>query len=67
MSRPLKVMLVAVEAAADSLGAGLMRALRARLGDTVTFVGVGGERMHGQCSTEELSSRSISNQRLVAL
>jgi len=38
-------MLVAVEASADSLGAGLMRALRARLGDTVTFVGVGGARM----------------------
>ncbi|HVM99258.1 MAG TPA: lipid-A-disaccharide synthase [Caulobacteraceae bacterium] len=46
MSAPLKVMLVAVEASADTLGAGLARALRARLGvDGVAFVGVGGARM----------------------
>ena len=46
MTRPLKVMLVAVEASADVLGAGLARALRARLGEGgVTFVGVGGARM----------------------
>ena len=45
MTRPLKVMLVAVEASADALGAGLIGALEARLGDGVTFVGVGGARM----------------------
>src|ERR1700677_1511646 len=38
-------MLVAVEASADVLGAGLVRALRARLGNYVTFVGIGGARM----------------------
>jgi lipid-A-disaccharide synthase len=42
---PLRVMLVAVEASADTLGAGLARALRARLGDGVEFVGVGGAKM----------------------
>ena len=35
MSRPLKIMLVAAEASGDDLGAGLARALRARLGDDV--------------------------------
>ena len=45
MTQPLKIMLVAVEASADTLGAGLARALRARLGDGVTFVGVGGAKM----------------------
>lgn len=38
-------MLVAAEASGDALGAGLARAIRARLGDGVTFVGVGGPRM----------------------
>ncbi len=42
---PLRVMLVAVEASADTLGAGLARALRARLGDGVELVGVGGAKM----------------------
>ncbi len=46
MSRPLKVMLVAVEASADALGAGLAQALRDRLGEAgVSLVGVGGGRM----------------------
>ena len=38
-------MLVAAEASGDELGAGLARALKARLGDGVRFVGVGGARM----------------------
>jgi lipid-A-disaccharide synthase len=38
-------MLVAAEASGDALGAGLMRALRRRLGEGVRFVGVGGARM----------------------
>ncbi|NBB53252.1 lipid-A-disaccharide synthase [Rhizobium sp. CRIBSB] len=45
MTRPLKVMLVAAEASGDALGAGLARALKARLGEGVTFVGIGGDRM----------------------
>jgi lipid-A-disaccharide synthase len=48
VSRPLKVMLVAVEASADALGAGLARALKLRLGEGVEFVGVGGARMAEQ-------------------
>ena len=48
MSRPLKIMLVAAEASGDALGAGLAKALRARLGPDVTFVGVGGPRMAEQ-------------------
>ena len=42
---PLKVMLVAVEASADVLGAGLARALKARFGDEVSLLGVGGRAM----------------------
>lgn len=45
MSRQLRVMLVAVEASADTLGAGLAKALRARLGEGIEFVGVGGAKM----------------------
>ena len=45
MSAPLTVMLVAAEASGDDRGAGLARALKARLGEGVRFVGVGGERM----------------------
>jgi lipid-A-disaccharide synthase len=46
VNTPLRVMLVAVEASADTLGAGLARALRAKLGDDgVSFVGVGGTKM----------------------
>jgi len=44
-ARPLTVMLVAAEASGDDRGAGLVRALKRRLGDGVRFVGVGGERM----------------------
>jgi lipid-A-disaccharide synthase len=45
MSRPLRVLLVAAEASGDALGAGLARALKARLGEKVEFVGVGGAQM----------------------
>lgn len=41
-------MLVAGEASGDQLGAGLARALRARLGAGVRFVGVGGSAMAGE-------------------
>ncbi|MES2833955.1 MAG: lipid-A-disaccharide synthase [Pseudomonadota bacterium] len=45
MTRPLKIMLVAAEASGDDLGAGLAKALKARLGKGVSFVGVGGAKM----------------------
>ena len=41
-------MLVAAEASGDDRGAGLARALTARLGDDVRFLGVGGEKMAAQ-------------------
>lgn len=46
--KPIKVMLVAAEASGDALGAGLAKALRARLGEGVTFVGIGGAKMAEQ-------------------
>jgi lipid-A-disaccharide synthase len=48
MSKALCIMLVAAEASGDALGAGLMRALRRRLGEGVRFVGVGGARMQAE-------------------
>lgn len=45
MSDRLRVFLVATELSGDELGAGLMRALRARLGEGVAFEGVGGRAM----------------------
>lgn len=61
MSKPLTVMLVAAEASGDDRGAGLARALKARLGDGVRFVGVGGERMaaEGVKSPFDISELSI--------
>ncbi|MFO1012718.1 MAG: lipid-A-disaccharide synthase [Caulobacteraceae bacterium] len=45
MGKTVTVMLVALEASADNLGANLAIALRRRLGQKVRFVGVGGARM----------------------
>ena len=63
MSRkPLTVMLVAAEASGDDRGAGLARALKARLGEGgVRLVGVGGERMaaEGVRSPFDISELSI--------
>jgi len=61
VSRPLTVMLVAAEASGDDRGAGLARALRARLGEAVRFVGVGGERLaaEGLKSPFDISELSI--------
>ena len=44
----LTLMLVAAEASGDALGAALMARLKARLGEGVRFVGVGGPRMAGE-------------------
>jgi len=45
-TKPFRVYLVAGEESGDQLGAGLMRALRAHLGDReIEFIGVGGGRM----------------------
>jgi len=55
-------MLVAAEASGDVLGAGLARALKARLGsDKVVFVGVGGEAMaaEGVVSPFDIAELSI--------
>jgi len=61
VSRPLKIMLVAAEASGDALGAGLARALKARLGDDVAFVGVGGLRMaeEGVASPFDITDLSV--------
>jgi lipid-A-disaccharide synthase len=45
MGKAACIMLVAAEPSGDALGAGLMRALRKRMGESVRFVGVGGPRM----------------------
>ena len=45
---PLRIMLVAAEPSGDALGAGLMRALRGRLGEDVVFFGVGGPLMRAE-------------------
>lgn len=45
MTAPLKIMLVAGEASGDALGAGLARALKARLGEGIVLVGIGGAQM----------------------
>ena len=48
VARPLCILLVAAEASGDALGARLAAAIRARLGDDVRFVGVGGPQMAAQ-------------------
>jgi lipid-A-disaccharide synthase len=57
----MTVMLVAAEASGDDRGAGFARALKARLGDGVRFVGVGGEQMaaEGVVSPFDIASISI--------
>jgi lipid-A-disaccharide synthase len=61
VTAPLKVMLVAVEASADALGAGLVRALRVRLGEEVSFCGVGGAAMaaEGVASPFDIAELSL--------
>lgn len=45
---PRRVFIVAGEESGDQLGAALIRALRTRLGDAVSFAGVGSERMRAE-------------------
>ena len=52
-------MLVAAEASGDVLGAGLARALKARLGE-VRFVGVGGEKMAAEGVESPFDIRDLS-------
>ncbi|MBX3482183.1 lipid-A-disaccharide synthase [Phenylobacterium sp.] len=59
-ARPLTVMLVAAEASGDDRGAGLMRALKAKLGEGVRFVGVGGQRMRGEGLTSPFDIAELS-------
>lgn len=61
MTRPLTIMLVAAEASGDALGAGLARALKTRLGDDLTLVGIGGPRMaaEGIASPFDIADLSI--------
>ena len=61
MSKALCIMLVAAEASGDDRGAGLMQALKRRLGKGVRFVGVGGERMaaEGLASPFDIAELSI--------
>ena len=61
MNAPVTIMLVAGEASGDQLGGGLARALRARLGDRLRLVGVGGEAMarEGVTSPFSISETSV--------
>jgi len=53
-------MVVAAEASGDHLGAGLIRALRARLGADARFVGIGGARMAEEGIESPFDIRSLS-------
>ena len=60
-----KIFLIATEESGDRLGAGLMKVLRQRLGDAVTFEGVGGRAMAREGLTslfpiEELSIMGLA-------
>ena len=59
--QPICFMLVAAEASGDTLGAALMRTLRARYGQTVRFVGIGGAAMReeGLSSAIDIAGLSI--------
>ena len=48
MTAPLRLFLIAGEASGDVLGAGLIRALRARAGRPVEVFGVGGPKMQAE-------------------
>ncbi|MEH2508770.1 lipid-A-disaccharide synthase [Nitrobacteraceae bacterium AZCC 1564] len=57
---PRRVFLIAAEESGDRLGAGLMKALRARLGSNVEFAGIGGHRMAEQGLTSLFPTEELS-------
>jgi lipid-A-disaccharide synthase len=59
MARPLRIAVLAGEASGDILGAGLMRALRARHPD-IEFGGIGGERMIAEGLDSRVSMERLS-------
>jgi lipid-A-disaccharide synthase len=64
-TRPLSLYIVAAEESGDALGAALVRALKARRGDALTFNGVGGRAMaaagiDSPFAIEELSIMGIA-------
>jgi lipid-A-disaccharide synthase len=60
MSETLTIMLVAAEASGDMLGASLIKALKARLGAGVRFVGVGGSAMAAEGVTSPFDIGRLS-------
>ncbi len=64
---PRKIFLIAAEESGDRLGAGLMKALRAQLGDDVNFVGIGGRHMAEQGLTSLFPIDQLSIIGLVAI
>jgi lipid-A-disaccharide synthase len=57
---PRRVFLIAAEESGDRLGAGLIKALRARLGSHVDFAGIGGHRMAEQGVTSLFPTEELS-------
>ena len=55
-----RIFLIAAEESGDRLGAGLIRALRDRLGPEATFAGIGGRHMAGQGLTSLVSTDGLS-------
>ncbi len=57
---PRRVFLIAAEESGDRLGAGLIKALRARLGSNVEFAGIGGHQMAEQGVTSLFPTEELS-------
>ncbi|MDZ4367353.1 MAG: lipid-A-disaccharide synthase, partial [Afipia sp.] len=57
---PRTIFLIAAEESGDRLGAGLMTALRERLGPAVRLVGIGGRHMAEQGLTSLVSVDGLS-------
>jgi lipid-A-disaccharide synthase len=55
-----RVLITAVEASGDALGAGLMQALRRRLGGEVRFIGIGGPLMQAEGLSSAFDIRELS-------
>ena len=64
---PCKIFLVATEESGDRLGGGLIQALRSRLGDRVSFLGVGGRDMAAQGLRSLFPIEDLSIMGLVAI